>query len=113
MIPHGPLPGAEHLGSQRDDAVKELKEARQHAPLVGDDEVEVRRHGAERVDLDAEAPGGDGQRVEDEVGDRGVGAQEEVPAQDATREEIGGTREDGTGLAHGRGVVQEPCLDSV
>ena len=67
----------------------------------------------ERVDLDVKAPGGNGQRVEDEAVDGGVWTQEQVPAQDAPREEIGGAREDGTRLAHGLGYPKSragnPC----
>src|SRR4051812_22412551 len=63
----------------------------------------MRGHGAEGVDVDAIAPGRDRQGIEDEAGDRGIRAQEQMAAQDATREEIGGAWEDRTGLAHGRG----------
>jgi hypothetical protein len=100
VIPHRPFPGSEHLRSERDDTVEELQEARQHAVLVSDDEVEMRRHRAERVDLDPVASRGDGQGVDEKVGYRRVGTQEQVAAQDATREEIGCAREDRTRLGH-------------
>ena len=73
-------------------------------------------HQAEGVHVQAVTTGGDGEDVEDELGDGRIEAEEHVAAQGAAGEELGGAGDDLAGLAHGRqalplGVPQAEAKD--
>ena len=65
------------------------REAREHlakvlASSLGDDEVEMGRHGAKRMHLETVEAGRDREEVHQELVDGRVGAEEQVPAEGAT-----------------------------
>ncbi len=92
---------AEHLGAERDESMKELQEARQHAMDIGDHKVQVGGHEADDVHLQAVTAGRNSEGIEDQLCDGGIGAEEQVSAQGAAGEEIGGAWDNRAGLAHG------------
>jgi hypothetical protein len=53
------------------------------------------------MNLNAVAAGRDSEGIDQELVDGRIGAEEEVPAQDATGDEVGGARSDLARLAHG------------
>src|SRR5262249_52088305 len=104
-----PLPLAEHLRAEGDDAMEVPEEVRKQAQPIGHDEVEMRRHGTERMDLDAINACREREDVEQDPGDVAVGAEEEVSAPGATGNQVRGAGEDVAKLAHGRPHPRKAC----
>src|SRR5262249_13251332 len=101
------VPSAEHLGAERDGAVKGMQEIRQDAAYVGHDEVNMSRHRAEGVHVHAVATGYDGGEVEQNLSHARVRAQDDVPEDHAKRDQVRGVGEDLAGLAHDPDIVKD------
>ena len=101
VSPDRAFPGAEHLGAERDEAVEAAQETWQDPFDVRHDDVQVRGHRAERMDLETIATGRHGERIGNELGDFGIRSKEQMAAQGTTREEISRSGSDPTRQAHG------------
>src|SRR5262249_11553314 len=98
-----------HLRAEGDDAMEVPEEVRKQAEPIRHDEVEMRRHGTERMDLDAIKACREREDVEQDPGDVAVGAEEEVSAHDAPGDQVRSAGKDVARLANGRPHPRKAC----
>jgi hypothetical protein len=96
------LPIPESRYPKRNEAMEVLYKAWRAAPGVCYDQVDVVGHHAYCVQLHPPALQRNGERIEDQVRNFRIGTQEEVPENDAARDEVGFPGLNDAWLGHGR-----------
>lgn len=111
MVPDRAFPRAKNLRSERDESMKVMQEPWQRPLRVSHHKVNMRGHRTDCMHLEAVAIGRDRERVDDQLGDRGVRAQQQMATEGAACDEIGRSGDNRTRVAHGQTPLLPSCLD--